>query len=235
MRKKAAQFFLVGVVITLFPLTSFAAGPGDIMWDKPVPMTERITGQGPVEVIPEEYNDYGVELAGKKAMLTGYQLPDGWKEAIGDVDKLVATNSGGLPHDPATVLNAKIFEKMTGIHLDLIEMKDPLIWPKTLAVTMAKATDVDLFYATRAMLEIPHLSAAGWVYPIDELWTPEVRALYPEKLLGSIEGVDGRAYGAPFCLWAMHLFYRPSWLEKAGVEVTTTWQELVTASKKVAE
>jgi len=49
-------------------------------------------------------------------MLTGYRLPEGWKEAIGNV-KLVLTNSGSLPHDPATVLNAKIFEKMTGFIL----------------------------------------------------------------------------------------------------------------------
>jgi ABC-type glycerol-3-phosphate transport system substrate-binding protein len=234
MRKNAFQLLLVGVIVTVFTLPSFAAGPGDIKWNSPA-MVERITGQGSVEAIPEEYNDYGVELAGKKGMLTGYQLPEGWKEAIGDVKSLVLTNSGGLKHDPATVLNAKIFEKMTGIHLDLIEMKDPLLWPKTLAVSMAKSTDVDIFYATRSMLEIPHLSAAGWVHPVDELWPPEVRKLYPEKLLNTIMGVDGKYYGSPFCLWAMHLFYRPSWLEKAGVEVPKTWQELVPATKKVDE
>jgi len=233
MTKKVIQLIMVGLVVVTFGLTATAAGPGAIKWNKPMPMTERITGQGPVEVIPAEYDDYGVKLSGKKGMLTGYKLPDGWKKAIGGVKKLVLTNSGGLKHDPATVLNAKIFEKLTGIHLDLIEMKDALLWPKSLSVAMARSKDVDIFYSTRSMLEIPHMSAARWIEPVDALWPKEVRALYPEKLIGTIEGPDGKYYGSPFCLWAMHLFYRPSWLKEAGVAVPKTWQELVVATKKV--
>ena len=233
MTKKAIQFCLVGLVMVIFSLTAMASGAGDIKWDKPVPMAERIAGQGPVEVIPADYDDYGVKLSGEKGMLTGYKLPDGWKSAIGEVKNLVLTNSGGLKHDPATVLNAKIFEKLTGIHLDLIEMKDALLWPKSLSVAMARSTDVDIFYSTRSMLEIPHMSAARWIEPVDALWPPEVEALYPEKLLTTVKGPDGNYYGSPFCLWAMHLFYRPSWLKEAGVEVPKTWQELVVATKKV--
>jgi len=85
----------------------------DIDWNSPASVFKRITGQGPVEVIPPELEDYGVKLAGKKGMLTGYVLPDGWRKAIGGVKKLVLTNSGSLVHDPATVINATIFEKMT--------------------------------------------------------------------------------------------------------------------------
>lgn len=70
------------------------------------------------------------------------------------------------------MLNAKIFEKLTGIHLDLIEMKDALLWPKSLSVAMARSEDVDIFYSTRSMLEIPHMSAARWIEPVDVLWTP---------------------------------------------------------------
>ena len=239
MKKKALPSLLAGaILIGSFALTAttvWAVGPGDIKWDQPVSMVERITGQGPVEVISPEYNDYGVTLAGKKGMLTGYKLPEGWREATRGVKKLVLTNSGGLPHDPATVLNAKVFEKLTGIHLEIIEMKDPLLWPKALAVLMAKSTDVDMFYATRSMLEIPHLSAAGWIHPVDVLWPPEVQEQYPKKLLESVKGIDGKFYGSPFCLWGMYLFYRPSWLAKAGVTVPTTWQDLVVASKKVDE
>ena len=232
MRKKTA---IAGIVMVIFALSSsvLAVGPQDIKWDKPVPMVERITAQGPVEVIPPEYDDYGVKISGKKGMLKGYILPEGWREATKGVDKLVLTNSGSLVHDPATVLNAKIFEKMTGIHLEIIEMKDPLLWPKQLSTLMAKSTDVDVFYNTRSMLEIPHLSAAGWAVPVDVLWTSEVQKLYPVKLLDAIKGIDGKFYGSPFCLWAMHLFYRPSWLAQAGVTVPLTWQDLVTASGKV--
>ena len=206
-----------------------------INWEAPMPMAERISQQGPIETMDASWNDWGVTLAGKKAMLTGYVLPEGWEEAIGDVDELVVTNSGGMTHDPATAVNWKAFEKYTGIRGNIIEMQDPLLWPKTLAVTMAKSTDVDMFYNTRAMLEIPHLSAAGWIVDIDYLWTPETIKLYPEKQLRALRGVDGKIYASPNCLWGQYLFYRPSWLEAAGVDVPETWQELVVATKKVNE
>jgi len=231
--KLVTRITIFTVSFALMAAAAGAVGPDDIKWNKPVSMVERITGKGPLKVIPPEYDDYGVKISGKKGMLTGYRLPEGWEEAVGDVKKLVLTNSGGLAHDPATVLNAKIFEKMTGIHLEIIEMKDPLLWPKQLSVLMARSTDVDIFYETRSMLEIPHLSAAKWAVPVDVLWTPDVQQLYPKKLLDSIKGIDGRFYGSPFCLWAMHLFYRPSWLAKAGVTVPLTWQDLIIASKKV--
>ncbi len=233
MTKSVFRIFLITALVA-FAASAMAAGPGDIKWNSPK-MTDRITGQGPMVVIPADYNAYGVKLEGKKGMLTGYVLPEGWKKAVGGVKKLVATNSGGLKHDPATVLNAVIFEKMTGIHIDLIEMKDPLLWPKSLSVAMAGSTDVDLFYSTRSMLEIPHMAAAHWILNSDVLWPADVQKLFPPKQLETIKAGDGKFYGSPFCLWAMHLFYRPSWLKGAGVEVPKTWQELIVASKKVGD
>ena len=240
MNRKVMTFVFVWGIITCsfaaFTLTVVSAESSetiDIDWNSPASVFERITGQGPVEVIPPELEDYGVKLAGKKGMLTGYVLPDGWEKAIGSVKKLVLTNSGSLVHDPATALNAKIFEKMTGVHLELIEMKDELIWPKTLAAAMAKSPDVDLFYVDRAMIDTSILGAAGWIVPVDPSFPPEVHKLYPEGVLMSMSAKDGHFYAAPLTLWGEYLFYRPSWLTKAGVEVPTTWQELVEASKKV--
>jgi ABC-type glycerol-3-phosphate transport system substrate-binding protein len=211
-----------------------AVGPQDINWGKPVSVAKRVTAQGPVEEIPEWYDDYGVDLKGK-AMLTGYKLPQGWKKAIGGVKKLTLTNSGSLLHDPATALNAKIFEKMTGVHLEIVEMKDALLWPKTLSVLMAKSTDVHVFYSPDPMFEIPHLSAANWAYPVDDLWPSAVQEFFPKKMLRTMKGLDDRFYGSPLVLWALQLYYRPSWLAKAGIDVPKTWQDVVTASKKLDE
>jgi ABC-type glycerol-3-phosphate transport system substrate-binding protein len=227
---------LVACSFAAFTLTFASEEPGEMIpidWNSPVSVYERIMGQGPVVVIPQEYDDYGVKLSGKKGMLTGYRLPDGWREAVGGVKELVLTNSGSLVHDPATALNAKIFEKMTGIHLELIEMKDELIWPKTLSAATAKSTDVDLFYVDRAMIDTSILAAAGWITPVDDLYPSEVQQLYPDGVLMSMKAKDGHFYSAPLTLWGEYLFYRPSWLRKAGVSVPETWQELVTASKKV--
>ncbi|UCB45041.1 MAG: extracellular solute-binding protein [Spirochaetota bacterium] len=235
--KKKMKLLLLWVVLiccfTVLTLTVAGADPSDINWNRPAPVLQRIMGQGPVEVIPPELEDYGVKLAGKKGMLTGYQLPNGWKKAIGSVRKLVLTNSGSLVHDPATALNAKIFEKMTGVHLELIEMKDELIWPKTLSAAMAKSTDVDLFYIDRAMIDTSILAVSIWIYPVDELFPHDVHKLYPDGVLMSMKAMDGHFYAAPLTLWGEYLFYRPSWLSRAGVRVPDTLQDLVAASEKV--
>lgn len=222
----------------------FAEGQGEaagekawdlIDWDSPKSMADRVMGQGPVEDIPTAWNHAGVDFSGKKGMLSGYTLPDGWEEATEGVEKLISTNSGALTHDPATALNESIFEDMTGIELELIEMQDALLWPKSLSVAMAKSDDLDMFYATRSMLEIPHLSAAGWIHPTDDLWNDDVLQYYPGKMMGAVKGPDGHFYGTPYVIWGMFLFYRPSWLEGAGVDVPDTWQEMVPASKRVEE
>jgi ABC-type glycerol-3-phosphate transport system substrate-binding protein len=242
MKKRVIVPALLCVVVTIIfaalTMTVASEEPGEVIyidWNRPATVYERIMGQGPVEVIPPELEGYGVKLAGKKGMLTGYVLPEGWREAIGGVRKLVLTNSGSLVHDPATALNAKIFERMTGVHLELIEMKDALIWPKTLSAAMAKSTDVDLYYVDRAMIDTSILASAGWIHPVDELFPLEVHKLYPDGVLMSMGAADGHFYAAPLTLWGEYLFYRPSWLQKAGVKVPTTWQELVPASKKVDE
>jgi len=234
--KGALMWMIVACILSVFTLTVASEPPEeavDIDWNSPQSVYDRIIGQGPVAVIPPELEGYGVKLAGKKGMLTGYMLPKGWKEAVGGVKKLVATNSGSLVHDPATALNAMIFEQMTGIHIELIEMKDALLWPKTMSAAMAKSTDIDLFYVDRAMIDTSILASAGWIYPVDELFPPDVQKLYPDGVLMSLSARDGHFYATPLTLWGEYLFYRPSWLQKAGVSVPTTWQELITASKKV--
>jgi len=223
-------------MVLLFTFSCFSlifADPSDINWNRPVSVYERITRQGDIEVIPSELEGYGLKLAGKKGMLTGYILPQGWKRAIGNVKRLVLTNSGSLVHDPATALNAKIFEKMTGIYMEFIEMKDELIWPKTLSAAMARSTDVDLFYIDRPMIDTSILATAGWIYPVDDLFPYNVQKLYPNGILMSLKDMEGHFYSTPLTLWGEYLFYRPSWLKKAGVKVPTTWQELVIASKEV--
>jgi len=237
MWKKFIKLFgfwiIVFTCLTFITSSLVFADPSDINWNQPASVYQRITNQGPVEVVPSELEGYGVKLAGKKGMLTGYILPQGWKKAIGNVRRLVLTNSGSLVHDPATALNAKIFEKMTGIYMEFIEMKDELIWPKTLSAAMARSTDVDLFYIDRAMIDTSILAAAGWIYPVNELFPYNVQKLYPDGVLMSLRDKQGRFYSTPLTLWGEYLFYRPSWLEKAGVRVPSTWQELVDASKKL--
>jgi multiple sugar transport system substrate-binding protein len=102
-----------------------------------------------------------------------------------------------------------------------------------MSAAMAKSTDIDLFYVDRAMIDTSILAVAGWIYPVDELFPSNVQKLYPDGVLMSLSARDGHFYATPLTLWGEYLFYRPSWLKRAGVDVPTTWQELVTASKEV--
>jgi ABC-type glycerol-3-phosphate transport system substrate-binding protein len=102
-----------------------------------------------------------------------------------------------------------------------------------MSAAMAKSTDIDLFYVDRAMIDTSILASAGWIYPVDELYPPDVHKLYPDGVLMSLSAQDGHFYATPLTLWGEYLFYRPSWLRKAGVSVPETWQDLITASKKV--
>ena len=231
-RKTLEILFVVGLIGCIGVIPAFSK---TIEWG----YTQRFLSQGPVEEISKKMvdsilKDYGVDLSGKKIMATGYKLPEGWREATKGVDRLVAMNGGGLKHDPATVLNAKIFENLTGIHIDLIEMKESMIWPKILSLFMARAKDVDLIYSPIPHLQVPHLGAAKWIEPINELWPDQVQQMFPKEMLGAVRGLDGSLYSSPTICWGMYLYYRPSWLEKAGVKVPETYQDLILASKKLA-
>ena len=240
MKRKVVKASLMWVIVACILSTFTFAVASEVEeaevtvdWNSPKSVHDRIIGQGPIEVIPRQLDTYGIKLEGKKGMLTGYTLPKDWKEAVGGVKKLVLTNSGSLVHDPATALNAAIFTQMTGIELEFIEMKDELIWPKTMSAAMAKSTDIDLYYVDRAMIDTSILAAAKWIHPVDELYPPDVQKLYPDGVLMSVSANDGHFYSTPLTLWGMYFFYRPSWLQKAGVAVPETWEELVTASRKL--
>lgn len=211
-----------------------------INWNEPGGIKQRLLGQGPVQEIGPEMVDaikkaYKLDLSGRTIMPTGYVLPEGWEAATEGVDQIVATNGGSLDWDPATVINAQIFERNTGIHIELVEMTESLAWQKILSLLMAKSTDVDLCYHPDTYLVIPQLAAANWIEPVDELWPPEAQELFPEKMLVNVKGADGKFYSSPTIIWNQYLFYRTSWLENANVEVPETWQDLIIATKKVQE
>src|SRR5271157_5341840 len=88
-------------LILVFIFTGTALGQkgkkayDSIQWNKPKPIGQRIGGQT-------------------------YVLPEGWKEAIKGVSKIKVSNFGALQHDPATVQNAKRFEELTGVKVELL-------------------------------------------------------------------------------------------------------------------
>ena len=74
----------------------------------------------------------------------------------------------------------------------------------------------------------------GWLEPLDGLLGAETIGAYNAAFLAAAQ-LDGTTYAAPLYLDGTHLFYRTDLLEKYGLGVPETWEELIAASKTVMD
>jgi ABC-type glycerol-3-phosphate transport system substrate-binding protein len=204
---KRGFFVAVAVLLALAVPGSAWAGAKkpyeQINWNKPKPISERIGAQQ-------------------------YILPDGWKEAVKGVTKIKVSNFGALEHDPATVQNAKRFEELTGIKVELLGWPEPPIVAKTVAVFAAKSAAVDIMCYDHPTTYM-QMVAGGWLHPVDAIWNdPGVWKLYAPPTKAGLTAPDGKIYGSIGQTKTMMLFYRPSMVPKAP----DTWTELQQAAKK---
>ena len=195
---------------------------GLVVWAGEVPAWELINWDAPVS-------------AAERLSADEYILPEGWEKAVEGVEYIVYFNSGGLEHDPATVVNIEKFEELTGIDVRPIEVSALILFDKTLSVMVARDPSIHGMALTDAPLELAQVIGAEWATPLP-FWTPEVQAIYPKALVDAMRGPDGRVYATCDTMRVYLLFYRPSWLKAAGVErVPQTWQEVREAARKARE
>jgi len=163
-----------------------------------------------------------------------YSLPQGAKEAIEEsgAKKIVAYNWGGLEWDPATVKNGEIFTDLTGVDIEFVGLPDEQLYPKLQAIFLAKSPAVDIV-PLDATLYVAFVKA-GWLEPLDFLWTEEAWEQFSPGLRKSIE-VDGRVYCVPQVSRILTaLYYRPSILKAAGFDgPPKTWAEFDEMAKKL--
>lgn len=201
---------MVGTVVLLAVTRSSAEEKKpweSINWDEPKTAAERILAD---EWIP----------------------PKGWEEAVKGVDKLVITNCGGMKGDIATLTNFKIFTKKTGIPIEYVvyyETDD-----QNMVYLASKDPNIHIIQISRNATSFTHFAAANWLQKVNEIWTPSIRKLYfPEELKGIMYGED--FYGEPGVGFPFLIYYRPSWLERAGVVVPSNYEELYEAADKMRE
>lgn len=158
-----------------------------------------------------------------------YVLPEGWKEAVKGVTRIRVSNFGALEHDPATVQNAKRFEELTGIKVEVLAWAEPPIVAKTVAIFAAKSPSVDIMCYDHPTTYM-QMVAGGWLHPLDALWSdPGVWKLYAPPTKKGMTAPDGHIYGSIGQVKTMMLFYRPSMVSKPPA----TWKELQETAKKV--
>ncbi|MCS5602282.1 MAG: ABC transporter substrate-binding protein [Paracoccus sp.] len=74
----------------------------------------------------------------------------------------------------------------------------------------------------------------GWLEPLNNYLGKDAIAAYNPSFL-SAATIDGTVFAAPLYVDGTHLFYRSDLLEKYGIAVPKTWEEVIAASKTVME
>jgi len=185
---------------------AFAAGPQDIRWNEPVSWAERLDAES-------------------------YILPAGWDKATEGVDEFAFYNAGGLAHDIATYINMKMFEQLTGIHVRAITVPERIEYAKTLSILVAGKSEVPLLLCPDPVKHLSSYAVGGWLTPLDFFYPPEVLGLY-SRALKDMYYIRGHWWAAPETCIGQLTFYRPSWLQNAGVDVPSTWTDLYEAAQK---
>lgn len=160
-----------------------------------------------------------------------YILPEGWDKATEGVDELVFYNGGGLAHDIATYMNMKIFEQLTGIRVRAIAVPERIEFAKTVSILVAGEGKVPLLLCPDPVDHLSSYAVPGWLTHVDILYPPEVQRLY-SRALKDLYYIRGHWWGSPEICIGMLQYYRPSWLQNAGVDVPSTWTELYEAAQK---
>ena len=116
-----------------------------------------------------------------------------------------------------------------GVSIEIVWVPGDYITKLNTALLVAGGPDV----FERDGLTIPMVSA-GQVAPLDDLFTPAVRADFaPENIEANM--VDGKVYGVRTVTDTGLIYYRPSILKKAGLQPPQTLDELIEVSRALVE
>lgn len=89
---------------------------------------------------------------------------------------------------------------------------------------------IDVFFMD--VVWVAEMAAAGWARPLDERFPASERARFLEGAIRA-NTWNGRVWGVPAFVDAGMLYYRKDLLEKHGVAVPDTWEELEAAARAI--
>ncbi|KXA95873.1 hypothetical protein AKJ38_04270 [candidate division MSBL1 archaeon SCGC-AAA259I14] len=224
----------------------FPAYASGIDWNSPKPWKDRLTEMEVLDKVPvEEWSQYQPKL--KDAMnaqypnngpcAVGYTLPDGWEEAVGDVEELTYFNSGGLSHDSATVTLLSRFEKKTGIHVNAQPLGLESILLKTTSTMTSKNASPQVIQ-NFPDVNLLHFGKAGWLEKLNWFWPEKLQELYPPGYIANVSTPAGNFYNSGMIAYkTTGLFYRPSVLKEVtgSSDPPQTMKELIDVSRQISE
>ena len=96
----------------------------------------------------------------------------------------------------------------------------------------AKSPTPDLFAVD--VIWAGEFAQRGWLEPLNGLLDDGTIAAFNPSLLDAAK-VDGKVHALPLYADGIHFFYRTDLLEKYGLEVPQTWQEVQAAAQTITE
>jgi len=131
------------------------------------------------------------------------------------------------------------FEKMTGIKVVLDEMQEDLLMQKILLNTTSGKSSYDVVMSCPEHL--PKFVTLGTFSPLDNWLADKQKSpswFDPEDILQAYRDMlsfDGNIYGIPFAGETIFMMYRKDIFEKYGLDVPTTFDELLKTAKFIQE
>ncbi|WP_409342678.1 ABC transporter substrate-binding protein [Paenibacillus sp. MBLB4367] len=126
------------------------------------------------------------------------------------------------------------FEASTGMKVEVQSFfEDQLAQKLTVQLTAASVTPDVFMYSPLQQAKL--FVKNGWISPIDEYAKKDAAYDYNDFSKASVGSntVDGKLYGIPIITEQHILYYRKDLLQKAGIAVPKTMDELLAAAKKL--
>ena len=127
----------------------------------------------------------------------------------------------------------ELFTEETGISVNYeVAPADYLTHQQLVSTRLASSdTTVDAYHLDDFQVAI--YGAAGWLTPLDEIVEQAGIDLddFPETLLTDVSSWDGFLYRIPWGNDTEIFMYRTDWFDELGLEIPTTWDELLEAAK----
>jgi ABC-type glycerol-3-phosphate transport system substrate-binding protein len=123
---------------------------------------------------------------------------------------------------------APVIARRTGLRVEIDEIARDAYRSKVSTTLLSKAPAWDVVWLPGEW--VPEFAKAGAMVPVDTMLTKEQ--------LADLKGLDtstfeGKLWGLPTEYHPVYLWYRPSLLKAAGVEVPQTWEEYLVALRKL--
>lgn len=125
------------------------------------------------------------------------------------------------------------FTELTGIEVEYQMVPFPSLREKITADGVAGTGDIDLY----CFLDSWGPSMTGFMIPLNDYQKKDgmnLSKIYPPAYINGTT-YNGKNYGLPWRGHPQLLLYRTDLLDEAGVDVPTTWKELIAASKAIKE